>query len=463
MTLTIGVTLARLLEPKDYGLLMMVTVVTALFGMVSDFGLSTAIVQRQDLPLSTLSTIYWFNLSVASGGAVLLAACSPWIAAFFSQPEIVSLMCIVVLTFPVSAAGAVQSALLQKALRFGVGTRIQVLSSLVAGLLALAAAWRGWGVWALVVQSLGTATVATVALWKLSDWRPRRHFDWQELSSLWAFSLNLMGFGFVNYFIRRADSFLVARYVGAGPLGFYTLAYTLMLYPISNLISVAQGVLIPALSQLQAEPQRIASAYIRACRLLAFLIFPAMIGLALVAREAVMAVYGPKWEETGKVLEILGWVGVFQPFDSLLGAVFVARGFTAWFFRWAVLACCVTVLGFMAGLPWGIIGVAKGYLATQVLLTVFGFPAQCRKVGIPLLPLFRAILVPLAASGCMGVGVAICRNVLTERGLGSSAVFGGCVLAGMVTYASLLLLLRRFFWNELRREVSHLTSRQTPA
>src|SRR5207247_867984 len=132
--------------------------------------------------------------------------------------------------------------------------------------------------------------------------------------------------------------------------------------PISNLTSVAQGVLVPAMSQVQKEAKRVANAYIRACRYLAFLILPAMIGLALVAREAVVTIYGAKWDAAGRVLQILCWVGTFQPFESLLGTLFVARGFTRWFFWWGVVASVLTVAGFVVGLPWGIVGVVECYL-----------------------------------------------------------------------------------------------------
>jgi PST family polysaccharide transporter len=435
----------------------MVTVITGLFGMLSNLGLSTAVIQKQDLSSKELSSVFWFNLGLASVVALLIAAGSPLAARFYSRPEIIPLMCVVVLSFPISALSSVQYALLQKELRFKDTTKIHVGSSLAGGLLALLGAWLGWKVWALVAQTLSTAAFGALGLWKLSAWRPGLRFAFKDLERIWGFSLNLTGFQIMNYFGRNADNFLIGRFLGATQLGFYTLAYTLMTYPIANLMSVAQGVLVPAMSQVQKEGQRVANAYIRSCRYLAFLILPAMVGLALVAREAVVAIYGPKWDDAGRVLQILCWVGTFQPFVSLVGALFVARGFTRWFFWWGAIASTLTVLGFVIGLRWGIIGVAFSYLITEGLLTIFGMPLLYRKVEVPVSQLLKALAVPALASVCMGVAVFALKMVLAANGVITPVVvFSACVPAGCVVYGVMLLLLKKYFWDDLKGEFGRI-------
>ena len=457
MNLTIGVTLARLLSPADYGLLGMVLVTTGLVGVLADLGLSAAVVQKQDLSQRELSGIFWFGLAVAGLVGGVIAAFSPWAAAFYGQPKVVRLMCVVALSFPITALGAVQGALVQKSMRFRAATLVHLGATLTAGLLALGAAWAGWQVWALVVQSLVTAGLGAAGLWCISDWRPDWTFARRDLARIWDFSLNLTGFQMVNYFARKADSFLIGRFLGPGPLGFYTLAYTLMVYPIANFISVAQGVLMPALSQVQSEPARAARAYIRACGYLAFLILPAMVGLALVAPEAVLLVYGPQWAETGQVLQILAWVGTFQPFVSLIGALFVARGLTRLFFWWGLGASAVTVLGFVIGLRWGIVGVASAYLTTEVLLTVCGMPWLYRQVEVGVKPLLRALAVPAAAAGGMGLAVFALRAGLLAGGESSPLVIvTACVGTGVVVYGALLWLLKGYFWSEVRDELGRI-------
>jgi lipopolysaccharide exporter len=461
MNLTIGVALARLLSPGDFGLLGMVTVITGLFARFSDLGLSTAVIQKQDLSSRELSSVFWFNVGLASTVALLITACSPLAGRLYSEPRIVPLMCVVALSFPISAVSSVQYALLQKELRFKDATNIHVASSLAAGLLALWAAWTGWKVWALALQTLAFSIFVALGLWFTARWRPSFQFAFKNLDRIWGFSLNLTGFQIVNYFGRNADNFLIGRFLGANQLGLYTLAYTLMIYPISNLISVAQGVLVPAMSQVQHEPQRAANAYIRTCRYLAFLILPTMIGLALVAREAVVTIYGPKWNDAGRVLQILCWVGIFQPFASLVGALFVARGFTRWFFWWAVIVTPFTVLGFVIGLHWGIIGVAFSYLIVEGLLTIFGMPFLYRKVEVPVLQLLKAMAVPALAAVCMGGAVFALKTALAARGVNAPwLILAACVTTGCVCYGAMLLLMRNYFWQDLKGEFGRIFGKQ---
>jgi PST family polysaccharide transporter len=451
MSLTIGVALARLLSPSDFGLLGMVMVVTGLFGMLSDMGLSTAVIQRQGITDSELSSVFWFNMGVSSFIAALLAAFSPLVASFYSQPSIVPIMSVLCLSFPISAFGSVQYALLQKSMRFSVITKINVLGSLVAGVLALVAAFAGWKVWALVLQQLLNATIGTVSIWVVAHWRPKLHFAWKNLEHIWGFGINLTGFQFVNYFARNADKFVIGRFLGAVQLGHYNLAYTLMVYPISNLVSVTQGVLLPAFSQVQTETQRLANAYIKSCRYLALLILPVMVGLALVAREAVFTVYGSKWDNAGRVLQILSWVGTFQPFASLAGTVVIARGFTRWFFWWGIIVSTISVCSFVIGLRWGIIGVVSCYLIAQILLTIIGMPILYRKVDVSVSKLLKALTIPAIASVGMCVAVLMLKAAMPRLAISSiPLIFGLCVAAGGVSYFGILFLLRKHFWKELR-------------
>lgn len=453
LNLTIGVALARLLSPADYGLMGMVMVVTGLVAILADLGLAAAVVQKQDLSQRELTGVFWLGHGLAWTVAGLIGALSPWVAMFYGQPQVEQLMWVLALTFPLTSLGTVHGALLQKELRFREGTLVQVSASLAGGVAGLAVAAAGWRVWALVAQSLVSAVVATAGVWWRSGWRPDWRFGRADLVRIWDFSLNLTGFQVVNYFARKADSFLIGRFVGAGALGNYTLAYTLMLYPISSLISVAQGVMMPALAQVQDDPERAARGYIRACGYLAFLILPTMVGLALVAPEAVMLVYGPQWVETGKVLQVLAWVGTFQPFVSLIGALVVARGLTRLFFWWGLGASAFTVTGFVVGVQWGMMGVAVAYLTTEVLLTVFGMPWLYGRVGVSVPALLRALAVPAVSAGVMGLGVSALKYGLAARGLTEPwEVLAACVPAGVAVYGGMLWLLRGHFWDSLRAE-----------
>jgi len=463
LQLTIGVLLARLLAPADYGLLAMVTVVTSFFTLAADMGMATAIVQRQNLTSQEINSIFWFNLSFTTGLALLLSGLSPWVGAAYGTPAVQPLLCAVALLMPLNACCAIYSALMQKALRFADATKLAMVSSLCGGLAALAAAWAGWGDWALVIQQASVVGLNLIGQAWLTQWLPARGFALEHLRRVWDFSVDMLGFQLVNFFGRNADKLLLGTFLGADQVGAYTLAYALMVFPINNVTGILQSVLLPTMATMQDDPDRMARGYIKVCRYTAFVLFPAMVGLALVAEQAVVAVYGEKWANAGRVLSVLAWVGVFQPLDSLSGTLVLARGFTRWFFLVGVFCTATTVAAFAFGLRWGLMGVAVSYLVSQLLLALMVIPRLFRKVGVPLGDFLGALALPASLTAVMGLVVALIKaSLLAVGGVASGMVLGACVVAGVLSYVAGLFWTRSAFWPEaqaLRRSFS----RQQPA
>ncbi|MBN1614995.1 MAG: MOP flippase family protein [Deltaproteobacteria bacterium] len=453
LSLIIGIVLARLLRPEDYGLLGMAMIVVTFLGLFSDFGLTSAIIHEQNLDAEKLSSIFWFNLGAGLGIAALMAATSPVFASFFSQAKVVPILCALSLNFIAISLGTVPSALFQKALRFDIITKINATSSLIGGCLGIAAATAGCGVWSLVLQVLGTSLLGLFFLWVLSSWRPRMRFVWADLDSILKFSSNFLGAQMINYLARHADYLLIGRFLGPAALGNYTLAYNLMLFPINNLTGVIQQGMFPALARIKDKPRSIAHAYIKSCRYQAFIIIPAMSGLALVAPEAVSTIYGAKWTDAGPVLALLSWVAVFQPFASLAGVVLLAQGFTDWLFKWSLIVTPVIIAGFAIGLSWGIVGVAAGYLIVQILLAVIAQPLMFRKAGIPTGQLLASLAVPAVASAVMAVAVYLARKALLDiSGISAPIILTVCVATGVLVYGVALLALKDHFWTEFKRD-----------
>lgn len=463
MQLTIGVLLARLLVPGDYGLMAMATVFTSFFAQMADMGIATAIIQRQGLTREEISSFFWLNVTVATVVAVLLAGVSPWVGAACGTPAVVPLLCAVAALVPVNASCVIYDALMQKDLRFAECTKLAMLATSCGGLGAVAAALLGWGVWALVVQQAVVVGLNLAGFVWLTRWCPVRRLARQDLRQVWDFSLHMTGLQLVNFLGRNADKMLIGRFLGPGPVGSYTMAYTLMLFPISNVTGVLAGVLLPTLSAVQDDPKRIGRAYIKVCRYQAFAIFPTMTGLALVAPEAVAVVYGDKWGDAGRVLSVLAWVGVFQPLISLSGTLVVARGFTRWFFGAGLIATTTTTVAFVLGLPWGIMGVAMAYLLSQLLLAFTVVPKLLRKVDVPLPELLQALALPAALTAGMGLAVAGLKAGLHSRGwTASGPILVACVGTGILVYSAGLFWRRAEFWPEIHGLIQGFMQRRRP-
>jgi len=459
-SLLITAILARLLTPSDYGLIGMATVITGFLAVFTDFGTGMAIVQQEGLAKEQLSSILWFNVVIGLILSMIVAGISPLAAGFYSEPALISLMSVMGTGFLLTSLGVVQDSLFRRRLQFDTLVKINLIATILAGLVGIGAAVARWGAWALVAQFLAQPLINTSLLWSVSPWRPRLRFARGDLRQIANFSTNLVGFNVVNYFARNADYLLIGRVLGAGPLGLYTLAYRLMLFPISNLSGVLGQALFPAFSRLQSETERLSNAYLKSCRYIALVTFPLMAGMSLMAREVILVVYGPRWEEAATALRFLALVGTFQPMISLYGSVILAQGFANWFFRWGVVVSTVMVMSFAIGLRWGIAGVAACYLLAQVLTTIIGLPILFRKGGTPLDQFVAVLRLPAFATLGMIALVLIAKAVLRQWDANSNEVtLITCVAVGAVGYVGILWMRGEGFRTALRSDLRMLLSR----
>jgi PST family polysaccharide transporter len=219
-------------------------------------------------------------------------------------------------------------------------------------------------------------------VWTISSWRPQFLFRKNAIQELLRFSGNLLGFNLVNYWTRSADDLLIGKFVGSAGLGIYTKAYGLMLLPVRQITSVISDVMFPALSRIQNDIDRVRRVYLRANRIIGFVTIPMMCGLMAVAHPFVLALFGPKWEAVVPVLQILCFVGVKQPVGSTTGWIYQSQGRTDWMFRWNVVVSTVTILSFVIGVQWGVIGVATAYAIRSYVVWYHGISIPGRLIDM---------------------------------------------------------------------------------
>jgi len=365
----IGVLLARLLSPEEFGLIGMVLVFSGFAGLFAEFGFASAIVQRDRVSELNRSSIFWLNLLIGCALALIFAGAAPLIADFFRSPQLEPIARALSLMFIIGAVGIVPRALLQKRMVFDRLARIEIVSSLAAGLLAVGLALAGFGVWSLVSQYLAAALITTGMALALCGWSPRLIYSRAAVRELLGYSANLFGFKFVNYWSRTADNLLIGRLIGSAGLGIYTRAYSLMLLPITHVIRTISRVMFPALAAVQNDKPRVARIYLRSTRMIALVSFPMMFGLFAVAEPFVLTLFGERWAGVVPVLSILCGVGVLQAVTNPVGWIYQSQGRTDWMFRWGVGASLFTVLALVIGASYGSVeAVAWAYLIANVLL-----------------------------------------------------------------------------------------------
>jgi|HubBroStandDraft_4_1064222.scaffolds.fasta_scaffold45638_2 O-antigen/teichoic acid export membrane protein len=411
-----------------------------LIAIFREMGTNAAIIQRKQLSPEFLSSIFWANLALAVVTSGLAIATSPLVALFFHQPMIAPIIRLLAAGFVVSALSSVPSALLTREMAFRKLMMIEIGAAGFTTCLAVGLALRGAGAWSLVISSLAGTCVTTVLIWLSSPWRPRWLLSWKELRSIASYSLNLSGFNLVNYFSRNADNTIVGRYLGAYQLGFYQLAYNVMLYGVQNISQVMGRVLFPVFAKVQDDNPRFRQAYIKAVSTIAVITFPMMAGVMAVAEPFVRAVLGEKWHPVASLLIILAPVGLMQSVVTTVGNIYYAKGRADWLFRWGLFGTVVSVSSFFAGLPWGIRGVAVGYLIANLLMIYPVFAIPFRLIDLKMNDFLRPIWPILGFSMAMVAAVRILGYLLRfEKAAVQLAIL---VPAGVLVYCSLLLLVR---------------------
>ena len=434
--------LAHLLQPSDFGLVGMSMVVVGFVILLRDLGTSEAVIQRKEIPDEFLSSIFWLNAVLGLFAMIVLYLSSPLVGSLYRETRIEPLMKTLSFTFAVSGFSVLQQAVLERALQFDKLAKIELAAALSGSLTGIFAALNGCGAMSLAYQTLAVTAVTTVLLWIACPWRPEIVFRLSEARSISRYSLNLTGYNVFNYLSRNADNFLIGRFLGAQNLGYYTLAYTIMYYPIQNISGVIGRVLFPAYSQMQEDNARFRHAYLKVASAISLISFPIMMGLMVVCKPLLLSVFGPQWSPAVILLLILSPVGLIQSVGTTVGAIYQAKGRTDWMLRWGVVTGILVVTAFLIGLGWGIVGVASAYAIVSLLIAYPNFAVPFHLINLRMRDLGAVLWRPLLCGLIMAVPLQAIK--LSMPGfLSNAAVLGILIPVGGMIYLLVSWLLNR--------------------
>jgi len=364
------VILARLLSPEDYGIQSMVLTMTGFFTQFRDGGLSTATVQQKVLTNEQISTLFWLNVALGSGLALLVAALAPAMVLFYRDSRLLHVTLASSLLFFLNGLAVQHKALLDRSMRFVTVAKIDILQLSVGVAVGIGMALRGYGYWALLGQALASSATSTIASWVAMPWRPGKPARGAGVRSMVRLGSTVTLNSFVVYLGYNAEKILLGRFWGVEAIGIYGRAYALANLPVQQFIGSIGSVAFPMLSRLQNDPERLKRSFLKCHSVVLALIIPAVLGCSLFADELVTTVLGPKWNGIPPILRLLApTVLVFaliNPFSWLLRATGrVERSLNI-----AFLICPVVVIGIVSGLKYGPPGVALGYSTAMIILLV---------------------------------------------------------------------------------------------
>ena len=360
--------LARLLSPRDFGLVGMVLGVTAMVQVFSQLGLSIATIQRETITQAQVTNLFWINVGFSGVLAVLSAALAPAAAAFYHDPRVTGIMLALSLTFVLTGATVQHQALLTRQMKFPVLAVIDVSSAAIGFGLACFLAWRGFAYWSLVAQQLATAFFNLIFMWMSSGWRPHLPQRNSGVKPLVKFGAHLSLADFVGQFSANSDSILLGRFFGAVPLGLYTRAQVLLARPIQQIITPINNVLIPVLSRLQNDADRYRRSYMRAYGTLALVVFTFAASCLALSKPLVLVILGPKWTGAIPLFAMFTLVAISQPLSAICSWIYESQGRGKDQLTNHTIAGIVTILSFVAGLHWGPIGVVTSLAVVSLVV-----------------------------------------------------------------------------------------------
>lgn len=421
MRLIVVAILARLLTPDDFGLIAMVTVVTNLLLVLNDAGIPSAIIQKPGLTEDQISSSFWLNMLIGIAISLIFAALAPLIALFYSEDRLLPITLTLSPMFFIASFGMIQFGLLSKKIDFKPIAISEIGAATIAGVTAIVLALVGAGVWSLVFQVLTASFILALLLWINSEWKPSLHFKLRETRGIVRFGVYLTGFQFVNYFNRNLDNLLIGRFLGSEQLGFYDVAYKILLFPLQNISGVIGRVMFPALSTIQDDNARMRDAYVNATRFIASISFPLITIIIVLAPQFTMVILGGQWERSIEIIQILAVVALAQSLAVTTGWLYLSKGKTNIMFLWGMITAIVYAAAFIIGLHWNIEGVATAYAIANVILIYPGFAIPFRFIDLRFMRFVRRLSLIVLATVVMGALTFGMRYLLADV-LGASDV-----------------------------------------
>lgn len=386
-----GLILAKLLSVTDFGLVGALSLFVALSSIFIEGGFSSALIRKQDATEKDYSTIFYFNMLVSLSLYFLLYFLSPVIANFYDQPQLAPIGRVLFLSLIFNSAGLIQNTLLSKNINFKMQTFANVSSLILSGGITIFLAYKGYGVWALVYQTLSISIIKTGFLWIYSSWRPMLVFSTDSIRSMFGYSTNLLGSQFINTVFLNIYSLIIGRFFSVQELGFYAQAQKMSDMAISVLNNPVQTATFPIFSIIQDDTERLVNAFRKTMRFAMFLCFWFLPMLVLMSRPLILFLIGDKWADSVPFLQLLSFGGVFTILAALVNNYVRVCGKTDLLFRLEIAKLILALSILVLTIPYGAIVVVIGQAAAKIVIALmnmffigkkikYSFSMQCKDI-----------------------------------------------------------------------------------
>jgi O-antigen/teichoic acid export membrane protein len=439
--------LALLLTPENFGIVSLGASWIAATSVFAELGFGAALVQRKDVTPGHLSTTFAINtglgIALTAAGVVLAGP----LARLFGVPGARSVFQVLSIGFLLNTVSLTQVALAQRDFRFRDLALRDIGASLAGGVVGIAMALLGFGVWSLVAQTIITALVGAVVLWRLSTWRPRlADVSLASARELWDYSSRVFGFNLFKYFSQNLDKLLIGYLAGPATLGRYTFAYRVVVYPVATVSGALGNYFFVSFSRMQEDLERVRKSYFKTGRVQAALFLPALAAVAAAAPSAVPLVFGVQWSPAIPFVQVFCLVAAAQALMGPVGQLMKSLDRPGWMLNWSVGFTALVLAGIAVGSLWGPFGIAVGVAAAYMvgLGICAALAARLLQVGSGSLAAANAPALLLAGM----VGGAV--HLVLRSGQDAGGIrLAAAALAGLAAFWIALPRLDRTAWDNI--------------
>jgi len=370
ITFLVGVVLARLLSPDEYGLIGIITIFIILFSAIVDSGLSTALIRDKEVDNKDYNTAFWANNGLGIVMFLTLFFLANPIAIFFEREELVNLTKAMAIVLVVNSISSIQRTILTKRLNFKTQTKISLIASIGSGFIGIGMAYLGWGVWSLVGQQISRQGLQSLFLWIWSSWYPQFYFSYTSFKKMYVFGWKIMISNIINSIWNEAYQVVIGKYYTPSSLGQYTRAKQFADIFSVNLTSVVQRVTFPALSEIQDEQERLKESYRRVLKLTMLFTFFFLFVLAAMSKALIYSLIGNQWDDAIKYLPIICLQCVFYPLSAINLNILMVKGKSGVYLKLEIVKRIIAIIPLLLGVFVGIYSMLWGSV-------IYGIIAYC--------------------------------------------------------------------------------------
>lgn len=364
-----GIILARIVDVADFGLVAKLAIFTALSNLLIESGLGGALIKKQNVTDRDYVSVFYFNIGVSIIFYIILFFAAPAISAFYDEPQLTTLSRVLFLAIIFNAFSFIQSNIFVKHIKFQVLARINVTALLASSVVSILLAMYGFGVWALISQTLCLAFFRSLFLWILSSWRPNVRFSVEPLKEFFSFSSKVLLTGTLNTFFNNIYTVIIGKCFNTVQLGYYYQANKYQEIPNALISNTFRTVTLPVFSDVNTDEERLKRVLRKTQKTIAFISFPIYLGLIVVARPLIVVLIKEKWLPAVDFLQLLLLAALFTTLSAVYNELMLAKGRSGMYLRLEIIKKAFLVIGIVISIGFGV----KALVAAWVVYALFSF------------------------------------------------------------------------------------------